>query len=89
MQNTHAGTRSPLGPTIMPDGRLAIEERSMGRSRSREGFALFMERLKFELRIFSIEKDSFLDVGLLVDDEDVSEENDEKELSESGDPQLL
>ena len=75
MQNTHASTRSPLGPTIMPDGRLAI--------------AFFMERLKFELRIFSIEKDSFLDVGLLVDDEDVSEENDEKELSESGDPQLL
>ena len=85
MQNTHAGTRSPLGPTIMPDGVLEVGEMSMGRSISIAEFeSIDEDKLKFGLRMFSIEKDNFLGGG-----EDTSEEYDEYELFESGDPQLL
>ena len=85
MQNTHAGTRSPLGPTIMPDGILVVEERSMGRSISRADLeSLEEDKPKFALSMFSIENDNFLGGG-----EDKSEEYDKYELFESGDPQLL
>ena len=89
MQNTHAGTRSPLGPTIMPDGGLVVGERSMGRSISRNFDSLMEDKQKFGLRIFSIEKDNFLDCDEPDGDEDKFEEYDEYELFESGDPQLL
>ena len=77
MQNTHAGTSFPPGPAIMPDGRLVVRERSMGRFWSRVGFdSLDKDKLKFGLNILSIEKAIFLDKGE-VDDDDISEENEE------------
>jgi hypothetical protein len=86
VQNTHAGTRSPLGPTIMPDGVLVVGERSIGRSISRTDFeSIDEDKLKFGLRMFSIEKDNFLDCGELDDDEDISEEDDEYEPFKSCD----
>ena len=89
MQNTHAGTRPPPGPTIMPGGRLeedvvvgmCFEERERSIGRSREDFEGEGDRLNFGLSMFSIEKERLLEV--------VDEAQDEKELSESGDPQLL
>ena len=89
MQNTHAGTRSPLGPTTMPEGMGVVGERSMGRSISIAEFeSIDEDKLKFGLRMFSIEKDKFDGGGELDDDEDISEEDDEYEPFKSGDPQF-